>query len=50
LRLPLMIKPWRCPNLPRPLHRIAPESPMIARMARYHQRFLDALRRTALCD
>ena len=33
LRLPLMIKPWRCPNLSRPLHRIAPESPMIARMA-----------------
>jgi len=33
LRLPLRIKPWRRPNLPRPLHRIAPESPMIARMA-----------------
>jgi len=50
LRLPLMIKPWRCPDLPRLLHRIAPESPTIARMALYHQRFLHALRFMALCD
>jgi len=50
LRLPLMIKPWRCPDLPRLLHRIAPESPTITRMALYHQRFLHALRFMALCD
>jgi hypothetical protein len=30
MRLPLMIKPWRYPNLPRPLLRIALECELIA--------------------
>ncbi len=30
MRLPLTIKPWRCPNLPRPLLRIALECELIA--------------------